>query len=141
MAHKLLEDDGSGHRLKHRKTQDWQATEPDMNASEALRLARSILDGFKEAGQIYDEYKEEDQFTDEQYEAMLVALRKMVADTSVVGETAESVLSEFVQDIEAVGIDNTTEEWPDLADTYHRALKVLGRRPDQAQRHNAPNEI
>ena len=40
---------------------------------------------------------------------------------------AEKVLREFVQDIEANGVQQTALEWPDLVITYRKAKMVLDR--------------
>ena len=44
--------------------------------------------------------------------------------------TAESVLREFVADVQAVGVVAVREQmnWPDLAATYEKALAILPRR-------------
>lgn len=39
--------------------------------------------------------------------------------------TAEDVLKEFVADIEAVGQEHVQMEWPDLLETYKKAVTVL----------------
>ncbi len=36
-----------------------------------------------------------------------------------------AVLREFTEDIEAVGIEQTAKEWPDLLVTYRKAKKAL----------------
>ena len=40
-------------------------------------------------------------------------------------EQALKVLSEFADDIEAVGISKVGEEWPDLLITYQKAVEIL----------------
>lgn len=49
-----------------------------MTQEQAFRLALSILESFREAGNIYDDYQEADGFTDSEYEEMLTVLRKGV---------------------------------------------------------------
>lgn len=46
-----------------------------MSQQEAIRLALSVLDSFKESS-LYEDYQNEDGWTDEQYEEMLVILRE-----------------------------------------------------------------
>ena len=40
-------------------------------------------------------------------------------------ERALAILREFVQDVDAVGIRNMKEDWPDLLVTYTKAKKLL----------------
>lgn len=39
---------------------------------------------------------------------------------------ATNILREFVDDVEAVGIHQIENEWPDIAETYKHAKKFLG---------------
>ena len=51
-----------------------------MTDQNALKLALSILDAFKEAGNIYEDYKEDEGFSDQEYEEMLHILRRVQSD-------------------------------------------------------------
>ncbi len=45
---------------------------------------------------------------------------------------AIEVLREFVADIEAVGVKQTAEDWPDLVITYRKAKKALAEESEPA---------
>lgn len=38
-----------------------------------------------------------------------------------------SVVNEFIDDIQAVGVANVATDWPDLLAIYRKALRVTGR--------------
>jgi hypothetical protein len=84
-----------------------------MQRNEALKLALSVLDSFKEAGNIFDDYKEVDGFTDEQYEEMLAVLRGM----------AEEVASKSrAEELFKQAVDGLREFYPALRNKSVRLL-------------------
>jgi hypothetical protein len=44
-------------------------------------------------------------------------------------EETIAVLTEFIEDVEAVGAAHLEESWPDIAITYRKALNALYRNP------------
>ena len=62
-----------------------------------------------------DEYGTEHEVYDSHY----------LADVEAMGAIA--CLGEFTQDVEAVGVENVAEDWPDLVATYHRAKAIIAR--------------
>ena len=53
---------------------------PTMTAPEAARKALQwVLEAFPDAENVYRDYQEAEGFTDEEYEAMLVALRRLAS--------------------------------------------------------------
>ena len=48
--------------------------------------------------------------------------------------TPEAVLKEFIDDVDAVGLDYVAEDWPDIAITYAHAKTALESRAEEKNR-------
>jgi len=84
-----------------------------MTLHEALKLALSILDSFKEAGNIYEDYKEVDGYTDDQFDEMLAVLHGMAAEVA-----SKSRADELFQQ----AVDGLREYYPALRNKTVRSL-------------------
>lgn len=53
-------------------------------------------------------------------------IRKALAFSVSTLNRALPILVELVEDVEAAGIENTQEDWPDMLHTYTKACNFLG---------------
>lgn len=58
---------------------------------------------------------------------------KLVLAPGVKLQAVAAALTEFIDDVEAVGVTHLEESWPDLVLTYRKALKALYRNPKAGQ--------
>lgn len=62
---------------------------------------------------------------------LIAALDTLKPDPPTSQPTSDSILREFVADVQVVGIEAVRNDWPDLAATFQKALEIL---PPQTER-------